>query len=98
MGRVASAGDNAAMESFWAYCRRTCSTGGAGAPATNSKIQSCSGSSTPTTDAAGSAHSTSTPRSSTNLPSPAKPLSQHDQSQPSSTEPAAVLSGGNQKG
>jgi transposase len=48
MGRVASARDNAAMES-WRCCRRTSWTAASGAPATSCTRRSCCGSSTPTT-------------------------------------------------
>jgi hypothetical protein len=44
----------------------------------------------PTPGAAGSAHSASSPRSSTSLPSPVRLPSQHEQSQPPSTEASAV--------
>jgi hypothetical protein len=40
MGRVGAACDNAAMESFLACCRRTCSTPDAGRPTRNSALRS----------------------------------------------------------
>ncbi len=49
MGQVGSAGDNAAMESFFALLQRTCSTGNAGAPARTCASRSSPGSSAPTT-------------------------------------------------
>ena len=52
MGRVGACGDNAAMQSFFAYCKKTCSTSAAGQPARNCAWPSSPGSSTPTTDAA----------------------------------------------
>lgn len=64
MGRVGACGDNAAMESFLPCCRRTCSTGNGGRPATSSVWQSWSGSRRPTTAPAGNADSADSPRSS----------------------------------
>lgn len=59
--------------------------------------RSSTGSSTPTTAAGANAHSASSPRSSSNSPSPPTRLTQHDQSQPVSTgptaDPTAVLPG-----
>ena len=54
-------------------CRRTSWTAGAGAPAMNSTTPSSTGSSTPTTTGAANAPSASSPRSSTNSPSPVRP-------------------------
>ncbi len=93
MGRVAAAGDNAAMESFYALLqknvlnrRRRWGT------AAISPTRSSSGSSTPTTAVAASALSASSLRSSSSSPSTrraASKIRQHDQSQPVSTERAA---------
>ena len=57
MGRVGAAGDNAAMESSSACCRRTCSTAAAGTPASSYASPSSPGSNAPTTDAAARAPS-----------------------------------------
>ena len=52
MGRVASCGDNAAMESFFSLLQRTSSTGAPGPPASSYASRSWPGSSGPTTGAA----------------------------------------------
>jgi putative transposase len=49
MGQVGAAGDNAAMESFFARCRRTSSTDAAGPPGRNCGSPSSPGSNAPTT-------------------------------------------------
>ena len=51
MGQVGSAGDNAAMESFFFCCRRTCSTATGGPPVTSSASRSFPGSNGPITAA-----------------------------------------------
>lgn len=82
-------------------CRRTSSTGSAGGgPEPSSATRSSSGSNTPTTGVAGSASSAGSPPSSSSSPSPrrsraSKTSKQHDQSQPPSTERAAVPRPGN---
>jgi transposase InsO family protein len=90
MGRVASAGDNAAMESWHALLqnnvmdRRRWRTRDELHSAVVHWIERT------TTVADASAASASAPQSSTSSPSPVRPLSPHVQSQPPSTEPAAV--------
>ncbi len=73
MGRLASAGDNAAMSPDTPCCKRTSWTDAAEAPATSPTRRSSSGPSTPTTAGAGNAPSASSPRSRTNSPSPPRP-------------------------
>ena len=51
MGRVASAGDNAAMESWHPLLQKNVLDGAAGAPASSCTRRSCSGPNTPTTAA-----------------------------------------------
>jgi transposase InsO family protein len=90
-GRVASAGDNAAMEYFWALLQKNVLDRRRWRTRDELTMRSCSGSSTPTTAAVGSAPSASSPLSSANWPSPHLRLPlRHDQSQPPSTEAAAV--------
>lgn len=66
MGRVGACSDNAAMESFFAYCRRTSSTVDPGAHERNCAWPSCPGSRASTTANAVNADSGNSPPSSSN--------------------------------
>ena len=93
IGRVAAAGDCRDGVVLLAVAERTSSTAdAAGAPAARSPTRSSSGSSTPTTAAAGNAPSALTPVAYELAFTPTRASTttkQHDQSQPPSTEPAA---------
>jgi transposase InsO family protein len=65
MGQVGSAGDNAAMESFFALLQRNVLDGAAGQPATSSGSPSSPGSNAPTTADADRPHSAASPPSNT---------------------------------
>lgn len=79
MGRVASAGDNAAMESFNSLLQRNVLDRRRWRTRVlSSTAPSCTGSSTPTTTAAANAPSASSPPSSTSSPSPVTPQPRHD--------------------
>ena len=70
MGRVASAGDNAAMESFFSLLQRNVLDRRRWRIRSELAYAISSGSSTPTTAVAGNAHLASSPRSTSSSPSP----------------------------
>jgi putative transposase len=74
MGRVGACGDNAAMESFFACCRRMSWTGTAGPPARNSGWRSSPGSKAPATADAGNEASVASRPSSTRQSTRPQPL------------------------
>jgi transposase InsO family protein len=86
MGRVAAAGDNAAMEPFNALLQKNVLDRQRWATRDQLRYAISTGSSTPTTGAGSNADSAASPPSSSNSPSPTK---QHDHTQPPSTKPTA---------
>ena len=94
MGRVASAGDNAAMESWHALLQRNVLDRRRWRTHDDCTRRSCSGPSTPTTAGAASAHSESSPRSSSDSPSPTRPQPlRHDHHSPGVNRPCSSPSG-----